>query len=155
MDASINSPKDYSPITLSGIVQQGDASVMTDLTVGFQFVLPYLTGKGTLTNLSIATGPSNIVNLILGLPFITQTWFDASNQVTKMCVFYAPPFPINFRRVMYGIPVVDKANVGGSQCTMKEKTRDRHSVGMCRVLARSGSQQKDRRLVRKKMYMYS
>jgi hypothetical protein len=38
--------------------------------------------------------------------------------------------------------------VGGSQCTRKKQTRDRQSVGMCRVLARSGSQQKDRRLVR-------
>jgi len=38
--------------------------------------------------------------------------------------------------------------VGGSQCTRKKQTRDRQSVGMCRVLARSGSQQKDKKLVR-------
>ncbi len=40
--ASINSPTDYSPFTLSGIVQQGGNSVATNLTVGFQFHLPYL-----------------------------------------------------------------------------------------------------------------
>jgi hypothetical protein len=39
-------------------------------------------------------------------------------------------------------------HVGVSQCTRKKQTRDRQSVGMCRVLARSGSQQKDRRLVK-------
>jgi len=33
--ASIHSPDDYSPITLSGIVQQGSESVTTDLSVGF------------------------------------------------------------------------------------------------------------------------
>ncbi len=38
--------------------------------------------------------------------------------------------------------------VGGSQCTRIKWTRDRQSVGICRVLARSGSQQKGRRLVR-------
>ncbi len=33
--ALIHSPKDYSPITLSGIVKQGGSSVTTDMLVGF------------------------------------------------------------------------------------------------------------------------
>jgi hypothetical protein len=45
---------------------------MADLAVGFQFHLPYLTRKGTPTNLVIAAGSNIMVNIILGLPFITQ-----------------------------------------------------------------------------------
>jgi hypothetical protein len=36
-------PKDCSPIVLSGIVQRGGESITTELMVGFQFHLPYLT----------------------------------------------------------------------------------------------------------------
>ena len=35
-------PKDYNPIVLSGIIQCGSELVTTELTVGFQFHLPYL-----------------------------------------------------------------------------------------------------------------
>jgi hypothetical protein len=38
--------------------------------------------------------------------------------------------------------------LGGSRCTRKKQTRGRQSVGMCRVLARFGSQLKDGGLVR-------
>jgi hypothetical protein len=81
--ASIHSPKDYSPITLSGIVQQGGASVTTDLAVGIQFNLPYLTREGTPTSLVVAAGGNVTVNIIHGLPFITQTKMiiDTSDQV--------------------------------------------------------------------------
>jgi hypothetical protein len=93
--ALIHSPKDYSPITLSGIVQQGGASVTTDLTVGFQFNLLYLTCEGTPTSLFMVAGGDVTVNIILGLPFITQTKMiiDTSDQVAKMRAFNAPPFP--------------------------------------------------------------
>ena len=109
--ASVHSPKDYSPITLSGVVQQGGLSVMTDLTVGFQFHLPYLTREGTPTSLVVATGPDVTVNAILRLPFITQTKMviDTADQVTEMRAFDTPPFPIDFRRAMCVIPVIDKA----------------------------------------------
>jgi hypothetical protein len=41
--ASIHSPSDYSPITLSGIVQYDGKSVTTKLSAAFRFHLPYLT----------------------------------------------------------------------------------------------------------------
>ncbi len=109
--ASVHSPKDYSPITLSGIVQQGGSSVTTDLTVGFQFHLPYLTREGTPTSLVVATGPGVTVNAILGLPFITKTKMviNTADQVAEMCAFDTPPFPIDFRRAMCAIPVIDEA----------------------------------------------
>ena len=69
--ASIHSPTDYSPITLSGIVQQGGSLVTTNLMVGFQFHLPYLTRKGTPTSFVVVAGHHVTVNTILGLPFIT------------------------------------------------------------------------------------
>jgi hypothetical protein len=89
---SIHSPLDYSPITSSCIVQQGGASITTDLSVSFQFNLPYLTRKEMPTNLVVAAGRNVPVNIILGLPFITQT--------TELQTFDNPPFPIDFRHAM-------------------------------------------------------
>jgi hypothetical protein len=107
--ASIHSPDDYSPITLSGIVQQGGESVTTDLSVGFQFHLPYLTCEGNPTSLIVATGCDVTVNIILGLPFITQTRMviDTLDQVAECPAFDTPPFPIDFRRAMCAVPAVN------------------------------------------------
>jgi hypothetical protein len=71
--AKLYAPKDYNPIVLSGIVQRGGESIITDLTVGFQFHLPYLTRDGQATSILIATGPHVTVNTIVGLPFIQAT----------------------------------------------------------------------------------
>jgi hypothetical protein len=107
--ASIHSPHDYSTITLSGIVKQGGQSITTDLTVGFLFHLPYLTCEGTSTSLVVATGCDITVNIILGLPFITQTKMviDTANQVAEMRAFDSPPFAINFRFAISVVPVVN------------------------------------------------
>jgi hypothetical protein len=96
--ALIHSPKDYSPIILSGIVQQGGSSVTTNLLVGFQFHLPYLMHEGSPTSLVVAAGPAITVEVILGLPFITQTKMvvNTSNQVAKLRAFHTPPFSIDF-----------------------------------------------------------
>jgi hypothetical protein len=56
--AAVHRETDYSPITLSGIIQQGGKSVSTKLTVGFQFHFPYLTREGNPTHLSVACGPN-------------------------------------------------------------------------------------------------
>ena len=84
---------------------------MTDLMVGFQFHLPYLTREGTPTSLVVATGPDVTVNAILGLPFITQTKMiiDTADQVAEMRAFDTPPVPIDFRCAMCAIPVIDEA----------------------------------------------
>ena len=68
--AKLYAPKDYNPIVLSGIVQRGGESITTDLTVGFQFHLPYLTRDGQAMSILIAIGPHITVNTIVGLPFI-------------------------------------------------------------------------------------
>jgi hypothetical protein len=106
--AVIHSQSNYAPITLSGIVQQGGASVTTELTVGFQFHKPYLTRKGHPTTLSIATGPDITVNTILSLPFIQQTRMiiDAANQVANLWALDAPPFDIDYCRAMCTVPAV-------------------------------------------------
>jgi hypothetical protein len=92
---------DYSPIALSGIVQQGGNSVTTNLTVGFQFHLPYLTREGTPTNLVVAAGHDVSVNVILGLPFIMQTKMiiDTFDHVAELRAFDMP---------MCTIPVIDE-----------------------------------------------
>jgi hypothetical protein len=92
--ASIHSPSDYSPITLSGIVQHDGNSVTTKLSVTFRFHLPYLRQEGNPTSFLVATGCDVTVNAILGLPFIQQTKMiiDTVDQVAKLCALDAPPF---------------------------------------------------------------
>jgi hypothetical protein len=106
--AAIYSHAGYSPIVLSGIVQQNGESVTTDLTVAFQFHMPYLTREGTPSTLLVATGPHVTVNAILGLPFIQQTRMiiDAADQVAELRSLDAPPFPIDFRRAQCGVPTI-------------------------------------------------
>ncbi len=67
--------------------------------------------EGYPTSLVIAAGPNVTINMILGLPFITQTKMviDTSNPVTKLHAFDMPPFPINLCCVMCAIPVIDDA----------------------------------------------
>ncbi len=51
--AAVYAPRDYSPITHSGIVEQNGESVTTDLTVAFKFKLPYLTKEGNTTTFMV------------------------------------------------------------------------------------------------------
>jgi hypothetical protein len=113
---SIHSSLDYSPITLSGIIQQGGVSDTTNLTISFQFHLPYLMREGMPTNLAVAAGSNVTVNIILGLPFITQIRMniDTSDQVADLQVFDNPPFPIDIRRAMCAIPVINKARAAAN-----------------------------------------
>jgi len=111
--AKIYVPQDYNPIVLSGIVQRGGESITTELTVGFQFHLPYLTREGDTTSILIATGPHVTVNTIVGLPFIqaTRAVIDLSDNVVELRVFDFPPFPLEYRRATVHVPVIE----GGSE----------------------------------------
>jgi hypothetical protein len=63
------------------------------------------------TNLIVAVGSNVTVNIILSLPFITQTKMiiEPSNQVAQLWTFDTPPFPIDFWCAMCTIPVVNEA----------------------------------------------
>ncbi len=105
-------PKDYNPIVLSGIVQRGGESITMELTVGFQFHLPYLTKEGNTTSILIATGPHVTVNTIIGLPFIqaTHAVIDLADNVSELRALDAPPFPLEYRRATVHVPIVDEGN---------------------------------------------
>jgi hypothetical protein len=104
--------EDYNPIVLSGIVQHGEESVTTELTVGFQFHLPYLTGDGQAMSILIATGPQVTVSTIVGLPFIqaTRMIIDLSDNVADMRALDASPFPLEYHCATVHVPIVDKAD---------------------------------------------
>ena len=106
--AAIFSTADHNPIILSGIVQQGGASVTTDLTVAFQFHMPYLTREGHPTTLLVACRPNVTVNTILGLPFIqgTRMVLDASDQVAELHALDTPPFALDFHHAMCTVPPI-------------------------------------------------
>jgi hypothetical protein len=82
-----------------------------DLTVGFQFHLPYLMHDGQATSILIATGPHVTVNTIVGLPFIqaTRMIINLSNNVADMRALNASPFPLEYRRAVVHVPIVDEA----------------------------------------------
>jgi hypothetical protein len=106
--AVIYSAADHNPIILSGIVHQGGSSVTTDLTVAFQFHMPYLTWEGTNTTFLIACGPNVTVNCILGLPFIQATGMviDTADNVADLRALDTPPFPIDLHHAMCTEPAV-------------------------------------------------
>ena len=105
-------PEDYSPIVLSGIVQRSDNDIVTtELSVAFEFKLPYLTRDDQTTSLIIATGPNVTVNAILGLPFIKATGMiiDTNDASCEMKALACPPFTIEFRRAQNTIPPPEPA----------------------------------------------
>jgi hypothetical protein len=69
-----------------------------------------LTREGNPTSLVVATGCDVTVNVILGLPFITQTKMviDTADQVAECRAFDSPPFTIDFRRAMCAVPAVNE-----------------------------------------------
>jgi hypothetical protein len=105
-------PKDYNPIVLSGIIQHGGESITTELTVGFQFHLHYLTKDGNTTSILIATGPHVTVNMIIGLPFIQATCavINLADNVAELCALDAPPFPLKYHLATVHVPIVDEGN---------------------------------------------
>jgi hypothetical protein len=113
MVVAIHTAANFSPIILSGIVQQGGESVTTELTVAFHFHLPYLTREGSSTSLLVVTGPNVTITTILGLPFIQQTRMiiNLFDQVAELRALDTAPFPIDYHQAMCTIPAVEpKAN---------------------------------------------
>jgi hypothetical protein len=99
-------PEDYLPVILSGIIQDHAHSVTTDLSVAFQFHLPYLTRDGCPTSFAIATGPQVSMNTVLGLPLITATSMIIStvNNAVEAKHLDCPPFLIDFCGATKNIP---------------------------------------------------
>jgi hypothetical protein len=101
-------PADYAAIVLSGIVTSSDDSpITTELPVGFEIHLNYLTKDGSDTSLLVAAGPDVAVNLILGLPFIKATGLICGfiDNVCQAKHLLCDPFPIDFKRASKSIPV--------------------------------------------------
>jgi len=102
-------PEDYAAIIFSGIVTSSAlAPITTELSVGFEIHLPYVTKDGNDTSLLIAADPDVAVNLILGLPFIKATGMiiDFIDNICDAKHLICDPFPIDFCRAMKSIPVI-------------------------------------------------
>jgi hypothetical protein len=102
-------PNDYASIVLSGIIKLPDkAPNTTELLVGFEIFLPYLTKDGNETSLLVAAGPDIAVNSILGLLFIKATGMiaDFIDSVCQAKHLLANPFPMDIRRAMKSIPAI-------------------------------------------------
>jgi hypothetical protein len=101
-------PAEYAAIVLSGIVtSSNDEPITTELPVGFEIHLPYLTKDGSETSILVVAGPDVAVNLILGLPFIKATGMigDFVDNVCQAKHLLCEPFPIDFKRASKSIPV--------------------------------------------------
>jgi hypothetical protein len=105
-------PAEYAAIVLSRIVtSSNDEPITTELPVGLEIHLPYLTKDRSETSLLVAAGPDVAVNLILGLPFIKATGMigDFVHNVCQAKHLLCNPFPIDFKRAMKSIPVFTAA----------------------------------------------
>ena len=118
-------PADYAAIVLSGIVTTSDSPITTELPVGFEIHLNYLTKDGSDTSFLVAAGPDVAVNLILGLPFIKATGLicDFVDNVCQAKHLLCDPFPIDFKRALKSIPVFlvtgAPSNVNDSSDTLR------------------------------------
>jgi hypothetical protein len=108
--AKVFLPKDHSPIILLGVIDDENHAITTELSVAFQFHLPYLTRDGQSTSISIATGPQVSVNSIIGLPFITATGMiiDTVDSIVKAKHLVCEPFPIKFCHTTKYVPAISK-----------------------------------------------
>jgi hypothetical protein len=116
-------PAEYTAIVLSGIVtSSNDEPIMTELPVGFEIHLPYLTKDGSKTSLLIAASPDVAVNLILGLPCIKATGMigDFVNNDFQAKHLLCNPFPTDFKCATKSIPVFTAAP---APCNVQD-TRD-------------------------------
>ena len=116
-------PEDYAAIILSGIVTSSTAApITTELPVGFEIHLPYVTKDGNDTSLLVAAGPDVAVNLILGLPFIKATGMiiDFIDNVCDAKHLICDPFPIDFRRATKAIPVSGARDAGSHSVEFQE-----------------------------------
>jgi hypothetical protein len=106
--AKVFLPKDYSPIILSGVIDDDAQAITTDLSVAFQFHLPYLTCDGSTTSIIIATGSQVSVNAIIGLPFIKATGMiiDTVDNIVEVKHLVCEPFPIDFCRATKYVPAI-------------------------------------------------
>jgi hypothetical protein len=106
-------PADYASIILSGIVTSSDdVPITTELPVGFNIHLPYVTKDGSETSLLVAAGPDVAVNLVLSLPFIKAMGMvgDFVDNVCQAKHLLCNPFPIDFKRATKSIPVFTDPN---------------------------------------------
>jgi hypothetical protein len=106
--AKVFLPKDCSPIILLGVIDDDAQAITTDLSVAFQFHLPYLTFDGSTTFIIIATGPQVSVNAVIGLPFIkvTSMIIDTVDNVVEAKHLVCKPFPNEFCRATKYVPAI-------------------------------------------------
>jgi hypothetical protein len=104
-----------------------EAPITTELAVGFEVRLPYLTKDGNSTSLLVAAGPDVTVNLILGRPFIKATGMiaDFVDNVCQAKHLLCDPFPIDFRRATKSTPVIEGRN---SACTHSAEFNEVHQA---------------------------
>jgi hypothetical protein len=116
-------PEDYAAIILSGTVTSSAAApITTELSVGFEIHLPYITKDGNDTSLLVAAGPDDAINLILGLPFIKAMGMII-NFIDNVCDakhLICDPFPIDFCRTTKSIPVIGDRDVGSHSVEFQE-----------------------------------
>jgi len=119
-------PEDYAAIILSGIVtSSASAPITTELSVGFEIHLPYVTKDGNDTSLLVAAGPDVAVNLILGLPFIKATGMiiDFIDNVCDAKHLICEPFPIDYHRATKSIPILGNRDAGSHSVEIQEVLR--------------------------------
>jgi hypothetical protein len=106
--AKVFLPKNYSPIILLGVINDDVQAITTDLSVVFQFHVPYLTRDESMTSIIIATSPQVSMNAIIGLPFIKATGMiiNTVDYIVEAKHLVCKPFRIEFCRTTKYVPAI-------------------------------------------------
>ena len=100
----------YSTISMSGIVGRDKEGkyVTADITVAFEFYLPYATKRGQSLTFIIGTGPNVSLIGLVGLSWIQKVGaiFDAVDQVIKCKLLDVAPFPVTSMGAQFSVPEV-------------------------------------------------
>jgi hypothetical protein len=104
----------YTPLTLSGIVQNGGkapSKPSASLPIVIEYWMPFLTKEDHKTSLKIALGDNVSVNTIIGMPMIrpAKMSFDLIDNVVESGILDSEPFPVLYRPTIQSPP--DFSNV--------------------------------------------
>lgn len=104
----------YVPITLGGVVKQGDATVTTELPVALELKTPYFVGDPSAPrrlHVTIAIGPDVTANCIIGIPLLKPLGgcIDFSDNVLQLPrLIGTTNFPLSYERPEVKVPSLDQ-----------------------------------------------
>jgi hypothetical protein len=135
--AGVYTPNSFSPIGLSGIVQNDGKAVTTQLPVAFAFHTPLFTKDGRQCQILVACGRQVSVNLILGISFLKSAGavIDYSDNVVQLRNLDCSLLNLTHKVARLTAPDASTIPSANSAQTSLTKTLDKLDLFVAQVLA--------------------